>query len=129
MGGGVLEESIEKNYFSLKFWPTIDVITNKTIHQVMSFIIADKEDKKFYYGDFIASAITLGLVGKMYVVVLKDLLTTKHAEFSGSICSIRLSHLPYASNIILSKKIKYHLTALELYYRSCGYASKNLPCI
>ena len=26
------------------------------------------------------------------------------------------------------KKIKYHLTALEFYHRSYGYASKTLPC-
>jgi diguanylate cyclase (GGDEF)-like protein len=88
----ILEESIEKNHFSLKFWPTIDVTSNEMIHKVMTFTIADTKDKKFCYGDFIAPAITLGLVGKMYVVVLKDLLTTKHTELTGSICSIRLSN-------------------------------------
>ncbi|WP_193111007.1 bifunctional diguanylate cyclase/phosphodiesterase [Sulfurimonas paralvinellae] len=88
----ILEESIEKNYFSLKFWPTMDVKTKTVNHKVMTFTIDDGKDKQFYYGDFIAPAINLGLVGKMYLVTLKDLLTKRHSELTGTICSIRLSN-------------------------------------
>jgi len=88
----ILEESIEKNYFSLKFWPTMDIKTKTINHKVMTFTIDGGEDKRFYYGDFIAPAINLGLVGKMYLVALKTLLTSEHKELEGSICSIRLSN-------------------------------------
>jgi len=88
----ILEESIEKNYFSLKFWPTMDIKTRKINHKVMTFTIDGGRDKQFYYGDFIAPAINLGLVGKLYLVALKKLLTIQHSELAGSICSIRLSN-------------------------------------
>jgi diguanylate cyclase (GGDEF)-like protein len=88
----ILEESIEKNYFSLKFWTTMDIQTKEVNHKVMTFTIDDGKDKHFYYGDFIAPAINLGLVGKMYLVALKNLLTSRHKELNNTICSIRLSN-------------------------------------
>ncbi|MEN4053692.1 MULTISPECIES: LapD/MoxY N-terminal periplasmic domain-containing protein [Sulfurimonas] len=88
----ILEESIEKNYFSLKFWATMDTQTKEINHKVMTFTIDGGKDKHFYYGDFIAPAINLGLVGKMYLVALKNLLTIDHPELKDSICSIRLSN-------------------------------------
>ncbi len=88
----ILEESIEKNYFSLKFWPTLDSKTKEINHKVMTFTIDGGENKRFYYGDFIAPAINLGLVGKMYLVALKELLTMQHPQLSGGTCSIRLSN-------------------------------------
>jgi diguanylate cyclase (GGDEF)-like protein len=88
----ILEESIEKNYFSLKFWTTMDIQTKEVNHKVMTFTIDGGKDKRFYYGDFIAPAINLGLVGKMYLVALKNLLTSRHKELNNTICSIRLSN-------------------------------------
>ena len=58
----------------------------------MTFTIDGGENKKFFYGDFIAPAINLGLVSKMYIVTLNDLITQRHKELDGSICSIRLSN-------------------------------------
>jgi len=88
----ILEESIEKNYFSLNFWPTMDAKTKTINHKVMTFTIDGGEDKRFYYGEFIAPAINLGLVGKMYLVALKELLSIQHPELDNTICSIRLSN-------------------------------------
>ena len=88
----IIEESIHKNYFSLKFWPTLNAKTKNINHKVMTFTIDGGENKKYFYGDFIAPAINLGLVSKMYIVALKDLITTKHSELKGSTCSIRLSN-------------------------------------
>lgn len=88
----VIEESISKNYFSLKFWPTLNANTKLIDHKVMTFTIDGGQDKRYFYGDFIAPAINLGLVTKMYTVALKDLLTVKHSELEGSTCSIRLSN-------------------------------------
>ena len=88
----IIEESIDKNYFSLKFWPTLNANTKNVNHKVMTFTIDGGENKKYFYGDFIAPAINLGLVSKMYLVALKDLITSRHEELHGANCSIRLSN-------------------------------------
>jgi diguanylate cyclase (GGDEF)-like protein len=88
----IIEESISNNYFSLKFWPTFNAKTKQINHKVMTFTIDGGTDKKYFYGDFIAPAINLGLVSKMYIVALKDLITERHEELDGSTCSIRLSN-------------------------------------
>ncbi|MEA1916307.1 MAG: EAL domain-containing protein, partial [Campylobacterota bacterium] len=88
----IIEESISKNYFSLRFWPTMNAKTKLVNHKVMTFTIDGGENKKFFYGDFIAPAISLGLVSKMYIVALKNLITQRHEELDGSVCAIRLSN-------------------------------------
>jgi len=88
----IIEESIEKNQFNLKFWPTLNAQTKGLEHNVMTFTIDGGVDKKFFYGDFIAPAINLGLVSKMYLVTLRDLITNRHEELNGTECSIRLSN-------------------------------------
>jgi len=88
----ILEESIEKNLFSLKFWPTLNVKRKSINHKVMTFTIDDGSGKKYFYGDFIAPAINFGLSSKMYLVTLNNLLSKKHSELDGSLCSIRLSN-------------------------------------
>jgi len=88
----IIEDSIDNNYFSLRFWPTLNAKTKTVEHKVMTFTIDGGEDKRFFYGDFIAPAINLGLVSKMYLVTLRDLITQRHEELDGSVCSIRLSN-------------------------------------
>ena len=88
----IIQESIDNNYFSLKFWPTLNAKTKQIDHRVMTFTIDGGENKKYFYGDFIAPAINLGLVSKMYIVTLRDLITERHEELDGSLCSIRLSN-------------------------------------
>ena len=88
----IIEDSIDNNYFSLKFWQTLNIENKSVNHKVMTFTIDGGKDKKYFYGDFIAPAINLGLVSDMYLVTLKKLITTKHDELDGTICSIRLSN-------------------------------------
>jgi len=88
----IIEEAISKKQFSLKFWPTMDAKTKETNHKVMTFTIDGGENKRYFYGDFIAPAINLGLVSKIYIVALRDLITKQHGEIKNSICSIRLSN-------------------------------------
>ena len=88
----IIEESIDNNYFSLRFWPTLNAKTKKIDHKVMTFTIDGGENKRYFYGDFIAPAINLGLVSKMYIVTLSDLITKRHEELDGTTCSIRLSN-------------------------------------
>jgi len=88
----IIEESIDKNQFHLKFWPTMNAKIKNIEHSVMTFTIDDRKDKKFFYGDFIAPAINLGLVSKIYLVTLRDLITNQHEELNNTECSIRLSN-------------------------------------
>ncbi len=88
----IIEDSISNDYFSLRFWPTLNAKTKTIDHKVMTFTIDGGENKRFFYGDFIAPAINLGLVTKMYIVTLRDLITNRHQELDGSVCSIRLSN-------------------------------------
>ena len=88
----IIEDSISNNYFSLRFWPTLNAKTKTVDHKVMTFTIDGGENKKFFYGDFIAPAINLGLVSKMYIVTLSDLIVHRHKELDNSVCSIRLSN-------------------------------------
>jgi diguanylate cyclase (GGDEF)-like protein len=88
----ILENAIEQEEFNLKFWTTVDTQTKEIAHKVMTFAINNKQNQNFFYGDFIAPAINLGLVGKIYLVALKKLFTEKHPELNGSICSVRLSN-------------------------------------
>ncbi len=131
----ILEESIEKNYFSLKFWPTMDMQTKKINHKVMTFTIDGKEKKHFYYGDFIAPAINLGLVGKMYLVALKNLLTTKHTELNNTICSIRLSNeFLKDSKAFDELSTLFYLYAKKLNFKLCfevsdSFASHNTATV
>jgi EAL domain-containing protein (putative c-di-GMP-specific phosphodiesterase class I) len=55
----------------------------------MTFII-NTNDKKYYYGDFIAPAINLGLASKIYLVTLKKLLKEDNILLYDSKCSIRM---------------------------------------
>jgi len=88
----IIEESIKENYFSLKFYPTVDTKSKKVNHKVMTFTIEDETQKRYFYGDFIAPAINLGLVSKMYIVALERLITARHEELNDTLCSIRLSN-------------------------------------
>jgi len=88
----IIEESISHNHFSLRFYPTLNVKSKNIEHKVMTFTIEDNSDKRYFYGDFIAPAINLGLVSKMYIVALKKLITMQHKELNGTLCSIRLSN-------------------------------------
>lgn len=85
----IIKDSIEHKHFLLKFWPTVNAKTKNIDHKVMTFTI-DKNDKKYIYGDFIAPAINLGFVSKMYLVTLESLLSKEHEDITGTICSIRI---------------------------------------
>ena len=88
----IIEKAIKNNQFSLKFWTTLNIKTENIEHKVMTFTIDDGEDRKYFYGDFIAPAINLGLVSNIYIVTLKNLMSSRHEELEANLCSIRLSN-------------------------------------
>jgi len=88
----IIEDSITKKHVSLKFWPMMEIRTKKVDHNVMTFIIDDKLKQQYFYGDFIAPAINLGLVSKIYMLALNELITNKHEEIDNTLCCVRLSN-------------------------------------
>lgn len=112
----IIEDSISNNLFKLTFWPTLNVKTKKIDHKVMTFGIDDGVSKKYFYGDFIAPAINLGLVSEMYLSTLKDLLINRHPELDGNTCSIRLSNefiKDPSSYTALAKLFKKHESSIQ----------------
>jgi len=87
----IIEDSITQKHVSLKFWPMMETRIMKVSHNVMTFTIDDKRSKHYFYGDFIAPAINLGLVSKIYIVALAKLITNNHHELDNTLCSVRLS--------------------------------------
>jgi len=87
----ILEDAMKNSHFALKFWSAVDSKTDTVTHKVMTFII-DNGDKKYFYGDFIAPAINLGLASKMYITVLENLFTKEYKEIKNTTCSIRMSN-------------------------------------
>jgi diguanylate cyclase (GGDEF)-like protein len=122
----ILEDAIENNYFSLKFWPTINVNTKSIEHNIMTFTIDGGEQKRFNYGDFIAPAINLGMVGKIYLLILKELLTHKQTQLNSNICSIRLSNEFLKDPKVFDELSKlFSLYAKKLNFQLCFEVSDN----
>ena len=88
----IIEDSIQNNLFRLRFWSSVNSKTKEINHNLMTFTIDTGRDKQYFYGDFIAPAINLGLVSKVYLTTLNTLLTKEYEELNGTICSIRLSN-------------------------------------
>jgi len=88
----IIEDSIQNNLFRLRFWSSVNSKTKEINHNLMTFTIDTGRDKQYFYGDFIAPAINLGLVSKVYLRTLNTLLTKEYEELNGTICSIRLSN-------------------------------------
>jgi diguanylate cyclase (GGDEF)-like protein len=87
----IFDRAIENNYFKLKFWSTINTKTKTVNYKVATFIIDDiKDNKKYFYGDFIAPALNLGLVSKIYIIILNKIFIENLSIFKSAGCSIRL---------------------------------------
>lgn len=131
----ILEDSINNNHFKLKFWPTLNTQTNTMSHNVMTFTIDGGKNKRFFYGDFIAPAINLGLVSKIYMVTLKDLITSKHTELNSSVCSIRLSNefikdtKAFGELSLLLKKYSKTLKFKLIFEVTDSFALHNVPTL
>ena len=109
----IIEEAIAEKGIKLKFYAAVDQETRSLNHKVMTFIIQTKENKSYYFGDFIAPAINFGLVTQMFLVSIRELLSQQEERLTGSTCSVRLSnefmkdvHSLDALSEILKKDIK-----------------------
>jgi len=88
----IIDEAINNNGFKLKFYSAVNTEKKELDHKVMTFIIQTNDQKKYYFGDFIAPAINFGLVSKMFLISIKKLLSQQEEKLSGKTVSIRLSN-------------------------------------
>lgn len=86
----VIESAIGSEHIALKFWPVVESKTHKIAHSVMTFTLEDAE-RQYFYGDFIAPAINLGLVSRIYGVALERLFRSDSFGAQTKLCSVRLS--------------------------------------
>ena len=115
----IIEDALKNRGLKLKFYSAIDMKKRALDHKVMTFIIETSQQKKYFFGDFIAPAINFGLVSEMFLVAIKELLSQKEERLSGTTCSIRLSNefmkdinsLDELTHIIKkdAKKLDFHL--------------------
>ena len=127
----IIEESISKKKISLKFWPMLDVRDGELNYKVMSFSLDESVNKQYFYGDFIAPAINLGLVSKVYQLALERLFTAKHEILKNKICSVRFSNefiKDPQSYEILASLLKAHVKNLDFkiaFELSDGFVVRN----
>lgn len=87
----IIHDALENDKIKLKFWNSTDASKHEVDHKVTTFMIEDG-DQPYYYGDFIAVAIELGLSSQMYIHVLEKIFTSQlEANFSNRY-SIRLAN-------------------------------------
>lgn len=87
----IIESSIENQDVVLKFWPAIESKAREIEHNVMTFNLRDRSGTNYFYGDFIAPAIELGLVSRVYMAALKRLFVDEQSSETKRLCSVRLS--------------------------------------
>ena len=86
----IIEDALSSDSFTLKFWPVVTTLSNRTVHHVLSFGITTKQ-QHYSYGSFIAPAISLGLIQNIYMYILEKLFQNPPREQHESHYCIRLS--------------------------------------
>lgn len=86
----VIESAIGSKHIALKFWPVVESASGRVEHSVMTFTLEDAQ-RQYFYGDFIAPAINLGLVSRIYGVALERLFAHQALGLDAALCSVRLS--------------------------------------
>ncbi len=87
----IIEEAMHSDSFKLKFWPVVNTLTTHEVQRVLTFSINDHNRHHYSYGNFIAPALSLGLVQKIYMYILKQLFQNPPKPQHGMIYTIRLS--------------------------------------
>ncbi|MEA2111359.1 MAG: LapD/MoxY N-terminal periplasmic domain-containing protein [Campylobacterota bacterium] len=87
----ILEEAMTFNHFKTIFWPVVNTKTHQEVQRVLTFAISDNNAKNYSYGSFIAPAISLGLIQKIYMYILEKLFKSPPQKRNSTLYSIRLS--------------------------------------
>jgi diguanylate cyclase (GGDEF)-like protein len=87
----IIKSAIANDGIELMVYGVMDTKTKKIVHEALS-IALKTEDKYFTYGQFVASAVAIGLVDDIYRKVIELLLSKYNSIFENKVCSLRLSN-------------------------------------
>ncbi|MGD9718008.1 MAG: LapD/MoxY N-terminal periplasmic domain-containing protein [Sulfurimonadaceae bacterium] len=88
----VINEAIDYARFSFVSWHVYNAKTSKVDHNVLSISMKDEKGSTYSYGQYMASAIQLGLSSKIYKTAIDTLFRTPDMRLKSSLCSLRLSY-------------------------------------
>ena len=88
----VINEAIDYARFSFVSWHVYNAKTSKVDHNVLSISMKDEKGNTYSYGQYMASAIQLGLSSKIYKTAIDTLFRVPDMRLKSSLCSLRLSY-------------------------------------
>lgn len=103
-------KGLNDDKFEIIYREVKDFITKEKLHNSVSFIL--KVDSQIYsYGEFIAPVVDLGLLGDVYLYVIKKVLLSNDCEF-GTTTTIQLSS-NFLNSVDTYQKLKYLFEELK----------------
>ena len=86
----VINKAIDTNSFEFVSWTAVDSKAKKVAHHALSLTM-QADDKKYFYGQFMASANQIGLSSKIYQNIMQMMFKSPDMKLKNNVCSIRLS--------------------------------------
>ncbi len=87
----IITEALTTNSFSFVSWTAVDTKAKKVAHNALSLNLKDKDEKVYYYGQFMAPANQAGLSSQIYRNVINMMFKRPDSALKGLTCSLRLS--------------------------------------
>jgi EAL domain-containing protein (putative c-di-GMP-specific phosphodiesterase class I) len=87
----IINDAIGHNRFSVVSWNAVDAKTRKVAHKVLSISMKSSEGTNYSYGQYMASAIQIGLGPQIYKSVISMMFKTPDIQLRNTVCSLRLS--------------------------------------
>jgi diguanylate cyclase (GGDEF)-like protein len=87
----IINDAIEHNGFSFASWSAVDSRDKKVAHNVLSITMKSSDNTLYSYGQFMASAIDVGLSTKIYAHIVQRMFMYPDMRLKGSVCSLRLA--------------------------------------
>ncbi len=87
----IISDAIEHNRFSFVSWSAVDAKARKIAHNVLSVSMEGSDSTTYSYGQYMASAIQIGLSPHIYKSIINMMFKTPDLKLKNSVCSLRLS--------------------------------------
>lgn len=88
----IISQAIDYARFSFISWNVYNAKISKVDHKVLSISMQDEKNENYSYGQYMASAIQLGLSCKVYETAIELLFRTPDSKLKNSTCSLRLTY-------------------------------------
>ncbi|MDY0115961.1 MAG: LapD/MoxY N-terminal periplasmic domain-containing protein [Sulfurimonadaceae bacterium] len=88
----IMSDAIDYARFSFVSWHVYNAKLSKVDHNVLSISMQDEKGNTYSYGQYMASAIELGLSSKVYQAAIELLFRVPETKLKNTTCSLRLSY-------------------------------------